>query len=95
MTVWCDVGEAPIRSGGLRWSPYEQILIGRLGPTLGYNTKYKILDADFAKALKDPFVHTRIVGLVGLMGTADRFEVDELASKVIPSISFNWLTQSW
>lgn len=42
----------------------------------------------FTKALKDPFVHARVAGLMGFMATIDCFEVDELASKVIPSISF-------
>jgi len=42
----------------------------------------------FTKALKDPFVHARVAGLMGFMATIDCFEVDELASKVIPSMSF-------
>jgi len=42
----------------------------------------------FTKALKDPFVHARVAGLMGFMATIDCFEIDELASKVIPSISF-------
>ena len=42
----------------------------------------------FTKALKDPFVHARVAGLMGFMATIDCFEVDELASKVIPGISF-------
>jgi SCY1-like protein 1 len=64
------------------------ILVGRLGPTLGYNTKRKVLVPAFTKALKDPFVHARVAGLMGFMATIDCFEVDELASKVIPSMSF-------
>lgn len=42
----------------------------------------------FTKALKDPFVHARVAGLMGFMATIDCFEVEELASKVIPSMSF-------
>lgn len=64
------------------------ILVGRLGPTLGYNTKRKVLVPAFSKALKDPFVHARVAGLMGFMATIDCFEIDELASKVIPSMSF-------
>jgi hypothetical protein len=55
---------------------------------LGYNTKRKVLVPAFTKALKDPFVHARVAGLMGFMATIDCFEVDELASKVIPSMSF-------
>jgi SCY1-like protein 1 len=64
------------------------ILVGRLGPTLGYNTKRKVLVPAFTKALKDPFVHARVAGLMGFMATIDCFETEELASKVIPSMSF-------
>lgn len=64
------------------------ILIGRLGPTLGYNTKRKVLVPAFSRALKDPFVHARVAGLMAFMATIDCFEIDELATKVIPSVSF-------
>ena len=42
----------------------------------------------FTKALKDPFVHARVAGLMGFMATIECFETEELASKVIPSMSF-------
>ncbi|KAF8904359.1 armadillo-type protein [Gymnopilus junonius] len=64
------------------------ILIGRLGPTLGYNTKRKVLVPAFSRALKDTFVHARVAGLMAFMATIDCFEVSELASKVIPSMAF-------
>lgn len=64
------------------------ILIGRMGPSLGYNTKRKVLVAAFARALKDPFVHARVAGLMAFMATIDCFDIEELASKVIPCISF-------
>ncbi|KAH9945690.1 armadillo-type protein [Amylocystis lapponica] len=64
------------------------ILIGRLGPSLGYNTKRKVLVPAFARALKDPFVHARVAGLMALMATVECFEVDELASKVVPNMAF-------
>jgi SCY1-like protein 1 len=67
------------------------ILIGRLGPSLGYNTKRKILVPAFTKAIKDPFVHARVAGLMAFMATLDCFEVEELASKVIPNMSFSLL----
>lgn len=64
------------------------ILIGRLGPTLGYNTKRKVLVPAFSRALKDPFVHARVAGLMAFMATIDCLEIDELATKVIPNMSF-------
>lgn len=41
----------------------------------------------FARALRDPFVHARIAGLMALMATADCYEKEDLAGKVIPSMS--------
>ncbi|PPQ93682.1 LOW QUALITY PROTEIN: hypothetical protein CVT25_012741 [Psilocybe cyanescens] len=64
------------------------ILIGRLGPTLGYNTKRKVLVPAFSRALKDPFVHARVAGLMAFMASIDCFETPELASKVIPNMAF-------
>jgi SCY1-like protein 1 len=64
------------------------ILIGRLGPSLGYNTKRKVLVPAFSRALKDPFVHARVAGLMAFMATIDCFETEELATKVIPNMSF-------
>jgi SCY1-like protein 1 len=64
------------------------ILIGRLAPSLGYNTKRKILVPAFTKALKDPFVHARVAGLMAFMAAIDCFEIEELSNKVIPNMSF-------
>lgn len=64
------------------------ILIGRLGPSLGYNTKKKVLVPAFSRALKDPFVHCRVAGLMALMATVECFEIEELAARVIPNMSF-------
>ncbi|KAI0743379.1 ARM repeat-containing protein [Daedaleopsis nitida] len=64
------------------------ILIGRLGPSLGYNTKRKVLVPAFARALKDPFEHARVAGLMALMATMECYDIEEIATKVIPSMSF-------
>ncbi|EPQ57591.1 ARM repeat-containing protein [Gloeophyllum trabeum ATCC 11539] len=63
------------------------ILLGRLGPNLGYNTKRKVLVPAFSRALKDPFVHARVAGLMAFMATIDCYEEEELATKVLPSVS--------
>ena len=63
------------------------ILIGRLGPSLGYNTKRKVLVPAFSRALKDPFVHARVAGLMAFMASVDVFDVEEVAGKVLPNIS--------
>jgi len=63
------------------------ILIGRLGPSLGYNTKRKVLVPAFTRALKDVFVHARVAGLMAFMATIECFDPEDLATKVIPNIS--------
>jgi SCY1-like protein 1 len=67
------------------------ILIGRLSPSLGYLTKRKVLVPAFTRAIKDPFVHARVAGLMAFMATIECFEIEELASKVIPNISFSMI----
>lgn len=64
------------------------ILIGRLGPSLGYNTKRKMLVPAFARALKDTFPFARIAGLRAFMATVECFDIEELATKVVPCIAF-------
>ncbi|XP_006460920.1 hypothetical protein AGABI2DRAFT_69620 [Agaricus bisporus var. bisporus H97] len=64
------------------------ILIGRLGPTLGYNTKRKVLVPAFTRALKDSFVHARVAGLMAFMATIDCFEAEDIATKVLPNVTF-------
>ena len=64
------------------------ILIGRLAPMLGPNTKKKVLVPAFARSLKDPFVHARVAGLMALMATVEVFDRDDLAGKVVPNMAF-------
>ncbi|WVR07770.1 hypothetical protein IAU60_004813 [Kwoniella sp. DSM 27419] len=64
------------------------ILLGRLAPILGPNTKKKVLVPAFARSLKDPFVHARVAGLMALMATVDCFDRDDLAGKVVPNMAF-------
>jgi SCY1-like protein 1 len=64
------------------------ILLGRLAPMLGPNTKKKVLVPAFARSLKDSFVHARVAALMALMATAECFDRDDLAARVIPNMSF-------
>ncbi|KAG1849016.1 hypothetical protein F4604DRAFT_1935102 [Suillus subluteus] len=50
------------------------ILIGRLGPSLGYNTKRKVLVPAFSMALKDSFVHACVAGVMTFMATVPRYK---------------------
>ncbi|OCF38137.1 SCY1 protein kinase [Kwoniella heveanensis BCC8398] len=64
------------------------ILLGRLAPILGHNTKKKVLVPAFARSLKDPFVHARVAGLMALMASVECFDRDDLAGKVVPNMAF-------
>lgn len=63
------------------------ILIGRLAPSLGPNTKSKVLVPAFSRAIKDTFVHARVAGLMALMASAECFNGEEIATKVLPAIT--------
>ncbi|WVQ84322.1 hypothetical protein IAT38_006474 [Cryptococcus sp. DSM 104549] len=64
------------------------ILIGRLAPILGPNTKKKVLVPAFARSLKDSFVHARVAGLMALMASVECFDREDLAGKVVPNMAF-------
>jgi SCY1-like protein 1 len=63
------------------------ILLGRLGPSLGYNTKKKVLVTAFARSLKDSFVHARVAGVMALMATLECYEIEDVAGRVIPAVA--------
>jgi len=37
-------------------------------------------------ALKDQFVHARVAGIMAFMATAECFEVDDVAGRVVPAV---------
>jgi SCY1-like protein 1 len=43
----------------------------------------KVLVPAFSKALKDPFVHTRVAGIAGLTACIDCFEMEDAATKIL------------
>jgi SCY1-like protein 1 len=63
------------------------ILLGRLAPLLGPNTKRKVLVPAFGRALKDGFVHARVAGLMAFMACGEIFEREDVARGVVPVIS--------
>lgn len=63
------------------------ILLSRLSRSLQTSTQRKVLIPAFARALRDPFVHARIAGLMALMATCEVYEKEDLAGKVIPAMS--------
>ncbi|KAG8962609.1 hypothetical protein FRC03_003978 [Tulasnella sp. 419] len=67
------------------------ILIGRIAPTLSTVTKQKVLVPAFTRSLRDTFVHCRVAGLMALMATIDCFGPEDIASKVLPCMTFTLL----
>lgn len=67
------------------------ILLGRLAPLLGPNTKKKVLVPAFARSLKDTFVHARVAGLMALMATVEFYDKDDIAGRVIPNMAFTMI----
>ncbi|GAA6029397.1 hypothetical protein JCM8097_003658 [Rhodosporidiobolus ruineniae] len=63
------------------------ILLSRLSRHLSTSTQRKVLIPAFARAIRDPFVHARIAGLMALMATVEVFEKEDIAGKVIPAMS--------
>ncbi|CAE7145252.1 unnamed protein product [Rhizoctonia solani] len=63
------------------------ILIGRLAPSLGPNTKSKVLVPAFSRAIKDGFVHARVAGLMAMMASIDCFDAEDIATKVLPAMT--------
>ncbi|KAG9099219.1 hypothetical protein FS749_001786 [Ceratobasidium sp. UAMH 11750] len=63
------------------------ILIGRLAPSLGPNTKSKVLVPAFSRALKDTFVHARVAGLMAMMASVECFSGEDVATKALPAVT--------
>ena len=53
---------------------------------ISMQTRQKVLTAAFARGLRDPFVHARNAALQALAATADLFNEDDCATKVLPSL---------
>ncbi|KAI0058015.1 ARM repeat-containing protein [Artomyces pyxidatus] len=59
------------------------ILLARLGPLLGPNTRGKMLSPAFARALRDDFTAARVAGVRAFVACAACFEVPEIAGRVV------------
>lgn len=62
------------------------ICLGKIAKNLGVNSRAKVLNAAFSRALRDPFVHARNAALMALAATADIFGEDDCATKMLPAI---------
>ena len=61
------------------------ICLGKIARNLGVSSRAKVLSAAFSRALRDPFPHARNAALLALAATADIFNEEECATKVLPA----------
>lgn len=62
------------------------ICLGKIARNLGPNTRQKVLAAAFTRSLRDPFVHARNAALMALSATADVFDENDCAQKLLPAL---------
>jgi SCY1-like protein 1 len=53
---------------------------------LACNNEQKNLVPVFSVVLKDSFIHARVASAMGFMATAECFEIDDVAGKVVSAI---------
>jgi SCY1-like protein 1 len=62
------------------------ICLGKISRNLGVSTRSKVLVAAFTRSLRDPFVHARNAALMALAATADVFNEDDCANRILPAL---------
>ncbi|KAL7799000.1 ARM repeat-containing protein [Trichoderma ceciliae] len=62
------------------------ICLGKIAKSLGTSSRSKVLMAAFTRSLRDPFVHARNAALMALAATAEYFNEDDSANRVLPVI---------
>ncbi|CAD6445220.1 d5e0a73f-ea7e-42b9-bde2-a327e15f8796 [Sclerotinia trifoliorum] len=62
------------------------ICLGKIAKNLGVSTRSKVLIAAFTRSLRDPFVHARNAALLALSVTADSFNDDDCANRILPAL---------
>ncbi|KAL1930747.1 hypothetical protein VTP01DRAFT_10909 [Rhizomucor pusillus] len=63
------------------------ICLGKIAKNLNDATRRKVLIPAFTRGLRDGFFHARVAALMALSATADFYDPQECALRVIPSIS--------
>ncbi|KAJ5226901.1 uncharacterized protein N7469_006907 [Penicillium citrinum] len=62
------------------------ICLGKIAKNLSQGTRSKVLIAAFTRAIRDPFQHARVAGLLALSATIDVFTEEDCAGKILPAI---------
>ena len=72
--------QAPIRCN-------TTICLGKLVKHLNSETKQKVLNSAFNRAMKDPFPPARQAGLNAILANASEYKIQDLAMKMLPGIT--------
>lgn len=63
------------------------ILLGKIAPLFNQNTRVTVLVTAFGRALKDPFVPSRLAALMALASTAEYFGPQETCGKILGTVA--------
>lgn len=63
------------------------ILLGKIAPLFSQNTRVSVLVTAFGRALKDPFVPSRLAALMGLASTAEYFGPQETCGRILGTVA--------
>lgn len=62
------------------------ICLGKISSYLGASNGRKVLTAAFSRSLKDPFVHARMASLQAINATAEVYDKEDLANRLVPGV---------
>ncbi|KAI9143544.1 armadillo-type protein [Paraphysoderma sedebokerense] len=77
----CQADEEP----GIRTN--TTICLGKISKHLSESTRKKVLVPAFARSIRDPFPPARHAGLLAFIATAEYYDAEDLATKIVPSIA--------
>lgn len=63
------------------------ICLGKISGYLPHHVRQKVLIPAFARALRDPFAPARSSGLLALSATHEYYDMEDVALKILPSLS--------
>jgi SCY1-like protein 1 len=70
------------------------ILIGKIAQHLNKSSRSNVLATAFGKALKDPFIHSRIAAILALSSSIEYFTPDVISNKILTVIAPSLLDKS-
>eukprot|EP00124_Ichthyophonus_hoferi_P002217 Ihof_evm6s142 gene=Ihof_evmTU6s142 len=63
------------------------ICLGKMAVHFSEATRNKVLAVAFSRALRDPFLHARVAGLMAFMATQEFYNAETIANKIVPALA--------